>query len=1088
MPAVSLKDLMNPLTKIASLNEQNSEKLDQIIEIMVDPNLGLLTIQQQILDEIKTQTALLKDSMGNTIGNTLQEAILAELKVQSQLLRNQSGDKVGLSSIFGKGGNKKDDKSLSENASALKLLGAGTITMAKALILFRFVPKKAVTKFTSFITGLFEKLSKFDTKKVKEGSIVLDMMGGAIMKFTKSLALSALLLIPGIIAIPFLILSIGLVGRAVALIGELGKPIKEGSKAMERIGKGVMMFAAGLAIFGLTAMFLINNPAAIVVMALTIVAIGGAIALIGKLGKPVKKGSEAMEIMGKGVMMFAAGLAIFGLTAMFLINNPIAIVLMPLTIVAIGGAIALIGNLSKPIKKGSKVMVKMGIGLAAFSLGYGIFRLATMKTDLTEVGMQALILGGIGLIAGLLGWKAEFVGLGAIAFIAIGAGLAAFGLGYSLFRRATEGLGVEEATTQALALGSIAAVMALAGAAVFFTGGAALLGPILFAAAGASLLLLAPGLKAFNDLNFGEPEADKLAYTLGAVAAAFSGADTKDGPLGFVGGLFTRVVQSGGMLTAAAGYMAAGEALISLSKGLTKFQELGWNDEKTTILKNMLTGISLAFASAAGDDEPIDGGGFFGTVFGIKRTRVEEGIRSVMDAGDALTNIAKGLQSFQNLINSKIKFGDPKDPDNDYGGKDTLAYAVINTVGFIQEAFAAVADEGNVDAGGFFGTLFGIKKNKVKQGIDSVRGAGTELKNIAMGLKEFQKMVEKEIDFSKDGKLATAVKNSLTFVGNAFASIAGGEFVEGDSWGIFNWDENKVNDGITAVGGAGTELKNIVMGLKEFQTMTEREIDFSKDGKLATAVKNSLLFVGNAFASIGGKEFEEGDSWGIFNWDESTINKGITAVSGAGESLKNIAEGLMTFSKMEDPTKISNSIKILLESMSGTFSSFYDNDELFSTKVNNFSGFIQTLADVGADGSLMKAADGFEKIAKAINSVDPEKASLFRDLFDATVEMGKNERNEAAFEAMIEAIEELRDVLSNNETGIGAQISGAFQNIQGASGVGSFQPQQSPQGESSPNLGYTLNKIESTLSRMDTTLASLPSDIAAIEIKISDDL
>jgi len=869
MPAVSLKDLMNPLTKIASLNEQNSEKLDQIIEIMVDPNLGLLTIQQQILDEIKTQTALLKDSMGNTIGNTLQEAILAELKVQSQLLRNQSGDKVGLSSIFGKGGNKKDDKSLSENASALKLLGAGTITMAKALILFRFVPKKAVTKFTSFITGLFEKLSKFDTKKVKEGSIVLDMMGGAIMKFTKSLALSALLLIPGIIAIPFLILSIGLVGGAVALIGELGKPIKEGSKAMEIIGKGVMMFAAGLAIFGLTTMFLINNPAAIVVMALTIV--------------------------------------------------------------AIGGAVALIGSLSKPIEKGSFAIIKMGIGLAAFGLGYGIFRLATMKTDLTEVGMQALILGGIGLIAGLLGWKAEFVGLGAIAFIAIGAGLAAFGLGYSLFRRATEGLGVEEATTQALALGSIAAVMALAGAAVFFTGGAALLGPILFAAAGASLLLLAPGLKAFNDLNFGEPEADKLAYTLGAVAAAFSGADTKDGPLGFVGGLFTRVVQSGGMLTAAAGYMAAGEALISLSKGLTKFQELGWNDEKTTILKNMLTGISLAFASAAGDDEPIDGGGFFGTVFGIKRTRVEEGIRSVMDAGDALTNIAKGLQSFQNLINSKIKFGDPKDPDNDYGGKDTLAYAVINTVGFIQEAFAAVADEGNVDAGGFFGTLFGIKKNKVKQGIDSVRGAGTELKNIAMGLKEFQKMVEKEIDFSKDGKLATAVKNSLTFVGNAFASIAGGEFVEGDSWGIFNWDENKVNDGITAVGGAGTELKNIVMGLKEFQTMTEREIDFSKDGKLATAVKNSLLFVGNAFASIGGKEFEEGDSWGIFNWDESTINKGITAVSGAGESLKNIAEGLMTFSKMEDPTKISNSIKILLESMSGTFSSFYDNDELFST-------------------------------------------------------------------------------------------------------------------------------------------------------------
>ena len=71
-----------------------------------------------------------------------------------------------------------------------------------------------------------------------------------------------------------------------------------------------------------------------------------------------------------------------------------------------------------------------------------------------------------------------------------------------------------------------------------------------------------------------------------------------------------------------------------------------------------------------------------------------------MGAGKALKSIAVGLTEFQKLVDKDVDF-------------NVLGESISLTVGFIQRAFAAVADEGNVAAGGFFGSLFGIKKNKV---------------------------------------------------------------------------------------------------------------------------------------------------------------------------------------------------------------------------------------------------------------------------------------------------------------------------------------------------------------------------------------
>ena len=68
--------------------------------------------------------------------------------------------------------------------------------------------------------------------------------------------------------------------------------------------------------------------------------------------------------------------------------------------------------------------------------------------------------------------------------------------------------------------------------------------------------------------------------------------------------------------------------------------------------------------------------------------------------------------------------------------------------------------------------------------------------------------------------------------------------------GPFSWDENVVEKGVDAVKGAGQELTNIATGLKTFQELVEKEIDFKPGGKLANAVTNSLSFVSTAFSAI----------------------------------------------------------------------------------------------------------------------------------------------------------------------------------------------------------------------------------------------
>ena len=922
MAAVTLKDLMNPLTKIEEHTKQTSEKLTKIEELLVKGvgvsnsvggiDISALITRQDIMIEI--QSAILQQLSAQTI----------YLKIISKGGKKGIGDRF--SSIFGK--KERGTSNIKESVGVLEKLGIGIKELGKGLLIWTLIPKKIITKFSFFITETFSALTSQNSKKVKKGVLILDMMGGAIFKFSKALALSALLLIPSMIAIPFLITSITIMGLTVSILGSdrMSKRIKRGAKNLDRIGDGILSFGIGLAAFALTTFLILSKPILLVGMIASILLIGGAVSLIG---------------------------------------GP---------------------KMSKRIVKGSLALLILGPSLAIFSLGYLAFSLVTRNTSLGDVLIQGAVILGIGIATALVG-KIGFtnIGLGALALSLNGLGLLVFSLGYVPFAEATKGIVLKDVLVQSGVLLAIGTVMALAGLAVAATAGAALLGPVLFGAAGASLLLLAPGLDAMKRLDYTEADSKDLAITLGAVAMAFSGVNPEKGPLGMIGGLFTRVVQSGSGLAAAGMYAAAGVALQELSKGLSSFKTIKFTEDDSKDLAIALGSVSAAFSEAGG--EPVNPGGYLGKFFGnaFSPNATERGINSVKNAGESLISVVEGLKSFLDL---KSKYGLTSESFQKGG---FLNKAITESLGFVQTAFALIGGEENVDAGGFFGSVFNFKRNKVAEGINSVKGAGEA-------------------------------------------------------------------------------LKDIVIGLSEFQTLVDQKIDFTKLGE---SIITSLTYVGDAFAIIGGNEREDSAFFGLIKWDENVIRKGIKAVKGAGLELKTIAEGLVKFEEIKDPTNLAKSISDLINSIGSTFVNVYETDPLFKEKSNHFAEWITKLGKVAKDKSLEKAAEDLSDMSDAINSVEIEKLDSFNLLFKSAADISNG--SIIAFSALTNAVEEIRDILAETVT-VQASPTAALPTASPATTVtGNTNETQ---------IQSTLNRINFTMDTLNSTMSNLPSNIAAIEIKV----
>jgi len=1026
MAAVTLKDLMDPLVKIAAATEKTAQKIDAVVA-----------------------------AVAGTPGASLDKEIVKELKTQTDLLKIIAGKSGSSKSDTPKEQNSGKSGTLKEAGNTLVALGAGAKELAMGLIIFRFVPKKGVETFINVITDLFELYDKNkpNKKNVQETAESVNLIGLSIYGLGTMLAKSFLKFTVGYLAARLFLVTINILLPTFDLIGD-NKNIQKGADTLDVMGGALNKFAKGLVIAAIGSVIgILFTPVIVLAMLL----IGGAFALLGKIDKTIRQGARSTRMMGNALIYFAVGLAMAALASMLVLMNPVVLLAMVGSLVLVGGAFALLGLVDKHIRKGALAIFVMSVSLVIFSIGYLIFAAVAKDVTMEDIFRQGGLLLGTGLAFAVLGKLFGQIVPGAIAVAAIGIGLLVFSLGYLPFAAVTKDMTLESIGVQSGILLALGLEFAAAGVGSLFI----LAGAGAFAAVGIALLLLAPGLLAIKKVNFTQEDSVKLATMLAGVKSAFlGGKDADEGFFSKIGGAITGAIDSVRMIEAAAGFIAAGVALKTLAWGLTAIKAVGWNDELSKELVTMLNGITTAFA-LAGSSEQVPSSSFFGQMFGFKRTAVEEGISSVMGAGRALTSIAKGLQAFQSLIDKGVNFGSP-DSEGRYE-KGTLGYAVVNTVGFINEAFAAVAEQGNVEAGGFFNSLFGIKKNKVAEGIDSVKGAGKELTNIATGLKSFQDLIDKDINWDR---LGDAVTKSLGFIGTAFAKIGGME--SEDSTGLsrlfgISWDENSVEKGVDAVQGAGKELMNIASGLKTFQDLIDKNVNFDKLGE---SIKKSLTFVGDAFAIIGGKEQTDSSFFGLIEWDENLVNKGIKNVKGAGEELTNIAKGLQSFADLKNPAAIAKSIKEIFTSIGDTFTYYYEKPK-FKSQVDHMQGFISEISKNAGKGLIHKAADGMSKMAAAINKIDADKAESFANLFKGAGELSNNA---AAYAQLLSAVEDIRDALNVSSTGTTTTA---------ATGTNSG-------GGDSKGLDSTLKSINSALANLNGTMNRLPAAIQSIQIIVPD--
>ena len=1004
MAVATIKDLLDPLTKIQAATESSAASLDAFTAATAAQMQGDISILKKLdrLIEVSSSTNM----------NTRDLAMYKNSREQTKLLGIIAKSKGKVSG--GKESGSKGTGKLKEGAASLKSLGQGAVALAKGLILFRIVPKKTILKFQDFVKDQIEIWEKSKPKKMEKGAKAMLAMGNAIYTFAKSLALAALLLIPAAIGIPMLYLATMLLVPLFVLLGKRSKQIRKGARALDRIGDAMKSFAVGLAVFALATMFILMKPVILLGMVASLLLIGGTVAILGRFSKTIRKGSVALLLMGIGLAAFGIGYGLFALAVTLAAPSVGDVLLQAAVLIGIGIATALLGMVWTHILKGAVALALMGIGLAIFGLGYIPFAHATKDTTMGDIGVQGALLLMLGLEFAAAGFGALFIIPGAAAFAAIGG----------------------------------------------------------------ALMLLAPGLKAIKNVKWTQADSTDLVTLLAGVKTAFLGTtNTEGGATGFfknIGNALGSTVKGPMMISAAAGYAAAGIALTKLSVGLKAFKSVDWDDDQSTILATALTGISGAFASAGG--EAPNPGGVFGAIFGnaFSPNATEKGIDSVMSAGKALTNIAEGLKSFQKLIDSGVEFGDP----NREGGplKGTLAYAVINTVGFVKQAFAAIggADQ-SVESGGFFSGLFGIKSTATEEGIRSVKGAGTELNNIAKGLEGFQKLIESKVNFGDPanpqlGTLAYAVINTVGFVQQAFAAIGSQKDVDkgGFFGGLFGIKQNAVQKGIQSVSGAGEELSKIADAISTFSGI--------KNPKgTASRIKEVLTLVGDAFASIGGKENTDSKSslFGLITWDENKIQNGIDAVDGAGEALTNIAAGLKAFGGDTQPQTVATSIGTLLTSIGTAFSDLYATNPFIAPQLHDFSTFIVTLGNVAEKGLLDKAADGISKIADSINKIDIDKTVAFGDLFKSSAKL--SEDNDA-YKSLAKAVEDIRDIMQEQKA------PGLIDRGLNAIGLGSDKA-------AAPAAATTgadpMKKLNSTLGRLENAITALPTAIQTMKLEVS---
>ena len=854
-----------------------------------------------------------------------------------------------------------DGKKAKDGAAAIRDIGEGLLSLSKAMARFALIALIAPLVLIGavvarLVLGLFVSLGK-KAKAIEDGGNAMKAIGKGLLLFSAGLA-SVVLVVA--VASPVRIMGALAVLAVFALtfymMGKLSFAIRRGARAVAYMGLALFGFAAGLAMYMLV--LLIVKPVMVLAGIATIAAFGVVFALLGidKIARNIAQGALLLIGMAVALFLFSGGLMVFGLALkLFSLEE---LFMGALLIAEIGLAMYLLGKFSKQIFTGALVMADMGIALGLFSVGLLLFGIAVKLFEFKDILIGAGLIVGLGISFAIIGLMSSEVFFGAIAVAEMGAALVSFSVGLILFGVAIKILGAlfDDLSEAGMIAGAILIGLGLAFAVIGLMSAAIAPGAAAMITVGIALISISIGIILFG-------------LAIKALQALFGDGLKEAGIIAgaiLIGlGLAFAVL---GLLAlpialGAVGVILMGASLIVFSIGLMIF------GAAIAIMMKVFGSDKLEEIGPKTRDFLIDFGLAFSAV-GLLIIPIVLGAAAMILMGASMIIFGLGLLAFGGamyFLDSKGLFVKDAEGNNTIKGMDILPQIA----------------SGLVDVGIYaFNPLFW-------SGTAAAIGMGASLAMIGAGLMVAAESLEKTKDINGlvnnlfgDGGLIPIMAKSYAEIGEKYGGGFLASFLGADP----------VSIGIRTTRGFGEVLQELAGGIAAFADFTQFPIkvpDPKDPSKLVYRTVNIfsdiippltanlpvlLTTLASVFASIG-------EQYGDSIFSDGPVKKGIDAVSGLGSVLSELAGGIVAFANFDefpiqapdpnDPTKLIYKSVNLYDSIPKIKDALIG-DGAIQGKVSSKTGILMSLAEVFAEiGD--KYGDGFFSDGPVKKGVDAVK-------------------------------------------------------------------------------------------------------------------
>jgi len=859
--------LLGALEKIESFPRETSKAIE---DIAFDISTKIVVTQQKLYNSIE--------------------------KNQSQMVLSLRGIDEKLSLLT----SNKAGRTSSADASILGKLGVGVGSLSMGLLTFSIVPKRAKDSFVTFIGDLFTKLESVDTKKVKDGIEAMAITGKSIFNLAKYMALSIPVFVIGAFAIPLIVLTLATLGYVYEKIGMHEKNIKAGGEAVASIGKSLLYLTGGLGLFMLTLSLI---PPQVVLYGLLVL---GSLAVtyyfIGKAAPEIKRGAWAMALVGISMIALSAGLALMSLV----VPDLPTILKIGASIAITGLAFGLVGKFATAIIEGAIGLAIAGISLIALAGGIYVYKKAIgdLKEEEIENIFGSIVI--LGSAFALVGLASEAIIPGAIGLAIAGISLIVLAGGLFLYKKVVSGLKEQEIKTvfeSIVILGGAFAAVGLVSPLVLL-GGAAMI------VAGAALLSLSAGIYVMSKAY----RAGKDLFADSGQRSLFGGKLTNFEVMmnSIIDSFTINPVSIALMYASVPALLFAGTSLITIAMGLRAFSNLKLDIKTLTTqtIPQVLGAVAGSFAFI-GKKYPSTGGflGLGGS------SDVERGVAAVQGIGDVLSDIANGLQAWSNL---EYIDGQGKKQHIDFAwlspnGKITVAIKTV--VGALGNVFAELGAS-NGETGWF-------SKGLIEKGVDSIKGVGSELVNIAKAVQDFASMSYEDplnpgkriiLDDTILAKATDKMKMVIRSLSSVFGEIGANPDAQSDWW----FGKSNVEKGVASIKGIGES----VSGIADFIKSVVETKDVTNIQKRITEILTTLpLSIMSAYRIVEKDKEVMAKARYFFSTFPSNLADNISKMASQADPMKSVADSFEKIAKnMGSFRKELNMLdKIKLEKMSDMF-------------------------------------------------------------------------------------------------------------------------------------------------------------------------